>query len=130
MSYYAQSPFTQLSDSLFGQGATARSSGRAVNQIAASADPYFRMRSVQQPGVSRSIFDATSHLGEAAAARQAAPIEQELQDSNANAGWNLQKSNANEQFANQMWNMLAQKQLNNQRNGLSLSGLMGSLFGQ
>ena len=130
---YLQSPFTSLSDSLFSPSATGRSAGAAVNQFAAASDPYASLRSGSQTGMARNLFDSLSGGGAMAGAQAAAPVQQQLSDAQNNAGFNLQKQQANGAFANQAFNLLGGQQLNNQRFGRELfsqmPSLMSGLFG-
>lgn len=130
---FLQSPFTSLSDSLFGPSATGRSAGAAVNQFAAASDPYGSLRSGGQNGLARNLFDALSPGGAMAGAQAAAPLRQRLQDAGDNAAWNLQREQANGAFANQAFNLLGGQQLANQQYGRALfaqmPNLMSGLFG-
>ena len=130
---YLQSPYTSLSDALFSPSATGRSSGSTVNQISSASDPYAKLRAAGGHGLARNLFDAVAGSGAAAGAQAAAPIQQQMQDSQANAGWNLQKAQASGAFANDAFGLLGQQNLNNQQFGRSLlssmPGLMGGLFG-
>lgn len=129
MNYFAQSPYASLAASLFGPTATARAGGAAANQIGAAVDPAFRTPHLRQRGVETSLFDLASPAGAASAARQAAPIAQSIDDATANANWNLQRSAANEGFANAAYGLLGRQLGQNQRFGNAGLSLLGSLFG-
>lgn len=130
---YLQSPYASLADALFSPAATARSSGSTVNQISNAADPYAKLRGAGGNGLSANLFDAVAGGGAMAGAQAAAPIQQHMQDSQANAGWNLDKQQANGAFANNAFGMLGQQGINNQRFGRQLlsaaPSLMAGLFG-
>lgn len=132
MNFNAQSPYSKLSDSLFGQQAMARGRAGASSQAAGAADVNRLMRP-QGGGTTRNLFDATNGLGAAAANRSVAPLAQRISDSQTNAEWLLNKQNANEQFGNAMFGRLANNWASNNDPGrrwqmLRSSGLMDSLF--
>jgi len=107
--FQANSPFEQLKKALFSGESTGRATSKSLSDIQAASDAYgIGSHMPTNRGVSRNIFEMTSGAGVADAARRAAPISQGMQDSQANAEWGLQRSNANEGFANNMLGNLVQ----------------------
>lgn len=127
--FSVNSPFAPLPTSILSPSQTGGASANAVSQITAATNPFGQMRR-QQPGqgTGRNVFDLMAQSGASRAAKQAAPIRQEMSDSQANAEWALQRSNANESFANGLLSRLFENQQTTYRNPMQTLGQLGGIL--
>jgi len=97
------SPFTSLASHLYSPTLTQSAGNQQVSDLVARTNPYLVNKA--QPlnrGRSRGMWPSFQQQGTAQAAMRAAPLQQQMGDQLANAQFDLQKSQANEGFNQQM----------------------------